>query len=77
MTALIIKYLPWFLSGITIWMNILAGNLHKSAWLIGLIGQILWFIWIVISENWGFIPLNLTLWWIYFRNHRKWNKDPS
>ena len=47
MTALIIKYLPWLLSGITIWMNILAGNLHKSAWLIGLVGQVLWLIWIV------------------------------
>lgn len=74
MKQFVIVYLPWVLSGITIWMNILAGNLHKSSWLIGLIGQVLWLVWILISENWGFLPLNITLWIIYFRNHRKWNR---
>lgn len=77
MKQFVIVYLPWVLSSITIWMNILAGNLHKSSWLIGLLGQVLWLVWILISENWGFLPLNITLWIIYFRNHRKWNKDPS
>lgn len=74
MKQFVIIYLPWVLSGITIWMNILAGNLHKNAWFIGLFGQVLWLIWIVLSENWGFIPLNITLWIIYFRNHLKWNR---
>lgn len=77
MTEITIKYLPYMLSAIGVWMNVLAGNMHKSAWLVGLIGQTLWIIWIIVSENWGFIILNISLWWVYFRNHRKWNKDPS
>ena len=76
MKEIIINYLPWMLSAITVWMNILAGNLHKNAWLLGLIGQVLWLIWILVSQNWGFIPLNITLWVIYFRNHNKWKNKP-
>lgn len=71
----VITYLPWLLSAITIWMTLLAGNLHKSAWLVGLGNQLLWLIWIVLSANWGFIPLNIALWIVYGRNHLKWQKD--
>ncbi len=77
MIALIIKYLPWGLSCITIYMNILAGNKKPHAWVVGLVGQVFWSIWIVISENYGFVPLNIALWYVYFQNHRKWNKDLS
>lgn len=66
--------LPWILSGITIWMTLLAGNLHRSAWAVGLLGQALWAVYILGTETWGLIPLNLTLWVVYFRNHLKWNR---
>jgi len=67
-------YLPWFLSLITIWLNILAGEKKQSAWLVGLVGQLLWSVWIIVSENYGFVPLNIMLWLIYARNHYLWNK---
>lgn len=69
----IVAYLPWLLSLITIWMTVLAGNKHRSAWSIGLVNQALWLLWIALSHNWGFLPMNLALWVVYCRNHLKWN----
>lgn len=65
--------LPWVLSGITIWMNVLAGNKHPSAWALGLLGQALWLIWILATASWGFLPMNIALWIVYARNHWKWS----
>lgn len=70
----IVVYLPWFLSLITIWLNILVGEKKQNAWLIGLLGQSLWTVWIIVSETHGFIPLNIMLWLVYARNHYLWNK---
>ena len=72
MKAHVIFWLPFLLSAVTIWMTLLAGNLHRSAWLVGLVNQALWLVWIVISETWGLIPLNAALWAVYARNHYKW-----
>ena len=69
----IADYLPWLLSAITIWMTLLAGTLHKSAWLVGLGNQALWLVWIIATATWGLIPLNIALWVVYGRNHLKWN----
>lgn len=74
MKELIISYLPWLLSLITIWMTLLAGNKTKWAWLVGLVNQFLWLIWIIASAAWGLLPMNIALWVLYARNHLKWNK---
>lgn len=71
---MIVTYLPWLLSAITIWMTVLAGNKHPLAWFIGLVNQALWFVWILAAEEWGFIPMNAALWIVYARNHFKWNQ---
>lgn len=73
MNEIIIKYLPWLLSAITIYMFLLAGNKKKSAWIVGLCNQFLWLIWIVFSSAWGLLPMNLALWVVYARNYLKWN----
>lgn len=73
MTENIVLYLPWLLSAITIYMTLLAGNLNRWAWAVGLGNQALWMLWIVSAQAWGFIPLNLALWIVYARNHMKWN----
>lgn len=64
--------LPWVLSVITLLMTYLAGNRDQRAWTVGLIGQALWLVWIWLSQNWGFLPLTLTLTAIYWRNHQRW-----
>lgn len=75
MRALIVTGLPWLLSAITIWMTVLAGNLHRHAWLLGLAVQALWLVWIVAAQAWGLVPLNLVLWVVYLRNHLKWRQS--
>lgn len=72
---MIVKYLPWLLSVITIWMTVLAGNKHRSAWLIGLLNQALWLVWICAAGAWGLLPMNLALWAVYARNHWRWRAD--
>jgi hypothetical protein len=69
----IITYLPWLLSAVTIWMTVMAGNKHRSAWLVGLANQALWLAWIVAASAWGLLPMNIALWIVYGRNHLKWN----
>lgn len=76
MTEPIRQYLPWLLSLITIWMTVLAGNKHRSAWLIGLCNQALWLIWIIATASWGLLPMNAALWIVYGRNHLRWTKEP-
>jgi hypothetical protein len=71
----LVSYLPWLLSAISIWQTVLAGNLNRNAWLIGLFNQVLWLIWIILSKNWGLLPMNIAMWIVYIRNHRKWRKQ--
>lgn len=66
------NYLPWLLSAISIYTSILAGNRHPKTWILGLLNQGLWLIWIFLSATWGLLPMNLALWLVYLRNHLKW-----
>lgn len=52
---------------------LLAGNKRKGAWAVGLLNQALWLVWIVLTQSWGLIPMNLALWVVYGRNYVKWN----
>lgn len=75
MKAMIVFYLPWLLSAITIWMTLLAGNKTSWAWAVGLSNQALWLTWIIASESWGLIPMTAALTIVYARNHFKWMKS--
>lgn len=72
MTDAIVLHLPWLLSAITIYMTVLAGNKTRWAWSLGLANQALWLTWIIASQSWGLIPMNIALWIVYARNHLKW-----
>jgi hypothetical protein len=74
MTNLLVEYMPWLLSAVTIWMTLLAGKMHPKTWLVGLLNQLLWLIWVLLSGTVGLLPLNAVLWWVYWRNNRLWNK---
>ncbi len=69
---MVVAYLPWLLSAITIYAMFLAGEKRRNTWLIGLANQGLWLVWIIAAEAWGLIPMNLALWVVYARNHLKW-----
>lgn len=72
MKELLIKGLPWVLSANTLYVMFLAGNKRKYAWALGLAGQLLWLIWIILVQAWGLLPMNIGLWIVYTRNHLKW-----
>jgi hypothetical protein len=72
MRADLAEYLPWALSASTIVTMILAGSKWRSTWLVALLSQCLWALWIWASATWGMIPGHLALWAVYIRNHIKW-----
>lgn len=72
MKEIIITYLPYILSANTIYMMLLAGNKKRGAWAFGLVGQFLWLLWIVLTQSWGLIPMNIALWVVYGRNYLEW-----
>lgn len=75
MKSVIITYLPYLLSCITIYTMFFAGNKKRHAWLVGLAGQLLWLIWIILSGAWGLLPMNIALWIVYGRNYIKWKHE--
>lgn len=74
---LIDEYLPWVLSILGAYMAFQAGNLKKWAWAFGLVLQALWLVWILCSGKYPFLIQNGMLWFVYARNHIKWNKRES
>ena len=72
MQEIVIVYLPWLLSTLTITMAIMNGSMHRHTWLFGLLLQALWLLWIVVAKEWGFLPMNIAFWIIYTRNHILW-----
>lgn len=68
----IVKVLPWFMSAVTIWMTLMAGNKHPKAWAVGIGNQFLWATWIFVTQTWGLAPMCVALTWVYIRNHFKW-----
>lgn len=74
MLEIALKYIPWIISASTIVAVIIQGNMHPKAWLITIANQSLWLLWIVLSQEWGFLPLNAAMWVVAIRNHIKWTR---
>lgn len=68
-----IKIIPYILSLFTVMTMVMAGNKYKLTWFVGLANQSLWLYYILETMQYGLLPMNITLWTIYFRNHFKWN----
>lgn len=73
MRGLLVDWMPWLvLSPLTLWMTFAAGEMRRNAWAIGIANQLAWLAWIVASEAWGLVPMNLALTALYVRNHVRW-----
>jgi hypothetical protein len=44
----------------------------RAGWVVALANQALWLAWIVLTELWGFLPMNIALTALYARNYWKW-----
>lgn len=67
--------MPWVLSLIGCIMIWQVGNFKKFGWIVGLVAQVLWFIWIIASEQYGFLPQNFLLAALYAKNFWQWHKS--
>jgi len=67
--------LPLLLSCTTLTTMWAAGNHKWWAWLVGLVGQAGWFLFIVLFGAWGLLPMAIVLTVIYARNLRKWHHE--
>ncbi len=68
-----VMLMPYVLSAITIYVTRLQGQLRRKAWIIGLVSQFGWLSWSLVSGTYGFLPLNLVLFYQYWDNFRKWS----
>lgn len=71
----VIEYLPYLMSFLSYLMMHLVGNKNTLGWALGLMNQSLWFTWVILSEQWGFLPMVLIFTFAYIRNYLKWKKD--
>ena len=60
--------LQWVLSAGTLVVMWLAGDKRTSAWVLGLIVQVLWTAWALMIEAYGLLPVTLGLFLVYGRN---------
>lgn len=77
MKSLVVVYLPYVLSAISVFQIILAGDKSPRAWAVGLVNQVFWLVWILTSQTYGLLPMNLAIWVVYTRNHLKWKHDAA
>lgn len=69
--------LPWIMSAATIAVMWLAGNKSPWAWRLSLANQVLWSVWIVASQTWGLVPMNLAMYVVAWRNLSRWRFDSA
>ncbi len=62
---------------VTIFGVWLQGNHRWEGWLVGLLNQGLWFVFIVVFGAWGLLPLCAVFGAVDLRNLLKWRREAS
>jgi len=71
------QIIPWLLSANTLTLTYLVGNKSNAGWLLGVIGQAMWFLFIFVWQAWGFLPMSIGLTVLYARNLIKWHREKN
>lgn len=72
MLAQVIAILTSIITLASMWM---AGNERAFGWIIGMLNQVIWFVFILVFGAWGLLPLNIALVFVYGRNYYKWKTE--
>jgi len=75
MEFVLVNYLPWIISLVTIYMIFLVGNKDIKGWIVSGFCQILWTTFIIASSSWGLFLLNISMYYLTIRNFIKWRKE--
>ncbi|MFJ4287986.1 hypothetical protein ACIPY0_20285 [Paenarthrobacter nicotinovorans] len=55
----------------------ISGKKNYWGWGIGLGAQVLWFIYAIATQQWGFIISCFAYGYVYAKNFRQWRKDAA
>jgi hypothetical protein len=66
--------LPYLLSISTVIGVLRQGNKDNLGWYIMLANQSVWLAWILLSGSYGFLLMNIVLWFVSIRNILLWRK---
>lgn len=66
------QLIPLALSINTFAVMWLVGNHRILGWVLGVLGQCGWFVFIAVFDAYGFLPLAVALTYVYTRNLLKW-----
>lgn len=77
MSGILYHGIPLLLSLNTIVLMWLVGNRNTLGWSLGVVGQVLWFVFIFTWEVWGLLPLATVLTVVYGRNLMKWRRETT
>lgn len=69
------QLIPLLLSANTLTLTWLVGNRRTSGWVLGCIGQVMWFVFIFTWQVWGLLPLAIGLTIVYGRNLIRWRRE--
>lgn len=69
------QLIPLALSGVTLYGMWVIGNKDWRGWLVGLVNQALWLVFIIVFEAWGLLPLSAALIGVYSRNLLAWREQ--
>lgn len=67
--------IPLVLSINTLVLTWMVGNRKTAGWVLGCIGQVLWFVFIFTWQVWGLLPLAIGLTIVYARNLYRWRRE--
>lgn len=62
----------WLLAAVGVTGLFLAGSSNKLGWALGFGAQLLWVVYAVVTEQWGFIASALAYGFVYARNWLRW-----
>ena len=71
-----LKYLPWVIAVVTIYYVGAVGKLKLHGWLMAILTQALWLIYIYATKSWGLIPISIVLGWLGIKNYFVWKRCP-
>jgi hypothetical protein len=65
----------WLLTSIGLLGLWMAGSQNKLGWIVSLSVQVLWVLYAIATEQYGFIISACAYSFVYVRNFKKWNKQ--
>lgn len=65
----------WILTAVGITGIYLAGSKNKLGWLIGILAQVLWLVFGLTTQQYGFIVSAFVYGFVYIRNWRRWRAE--